>query len=779
MTNRALLGGAAIVIVAAAVFWYVLWAPSQGSGVAPDQSVRVAISASAASTGTWVRYQITVKDLADGDFNGDVLLVDQDLASGAAGGASIGSLARNPSQPLVPAVAGQSAYRLHVTTASRTSRTVSVLAPSFFTSVEAWMGGRLLDAQAVEQPAQMSVAVVSDVERAANTIGGIHFDQLGVQPFTYGSARELPTNATTLAGYSAIVIDEFDTATLSAAQIGALRDFTGFGGTLILAGGSSWRRTLAPLAADLLPVRPATTGMVSLSPVGALAGSAETERTVMAAIGNFAQGARRVLDDPQGTPLIAELNYGSGKVVQLTFDPSGDGTADTPYSALAWGQALARSLDKPPTAGPLATTMLGPDPSMTAFLPPADDAPLPPAWLLAGVLVLYLALAGPLAYMLVARRLRRPALFWAAVPAVALIFTGTFYAVGSSLQGSLQDHEIQVLRVGPGQSANLLEYHRVLFLRRGDHVITMPSGSLAAPLSLETFKTTGSTCERCTSQLGGLPSGAEHALPGPQPVIEETGVVYGSVRVVAASSVGRAPAGLDAHLTIKGGRIQGTLANPSGVPVWQLEAFSSDGQVVHRADLAGGLPPGGQVSVDSPLVAAVNSAQGSSGDAILLRAVAQSGLRARGDVVVVGLTLPVLSQLRVDGEVPPQAALAILEQTVPVAAGDSSLPDLERVWLTASTGDQRTGFVDTYDVLVPSATGSLELTYNSQWSPNIEVYDWSSASFLPVAGAGGSDPTRLTAPLTSAQVRDGLVRVRAHEPRLSWAANLSVGSPGT
>src|SRR5215831_12720405 len=108
MTNRALLGGAAIFVVAAAVLWYVLWAPSQGSGVAPDQSVRVAISASAASTGSWVRYQITVKDLADGNFDGDVLLLDQELGSATAGGASIGSLARNPNQPLVPAVAGRS-----------------------------------------------------------------------------------------------------------------------------------------------------------------------------------------------------------------------------------------------------------------------------------------------------------------------------------------------------------------------------------------------------------------------------------------------------------------------------------------------------------------------------------------------------------------------------------------------------------------------------------------------------------------------------------------------
>src|SRR5207244_9010393 len=121
-------------------------------------------------------------------------------------------------------------------------------------------------------------------------------------------------------------------------------------------------------------------------------------------------------------------------------------------------------------------------------------------------------------------------------------FTGAFYLVGSALQGDLQDHEIQVVRVGPGHTVNVLEYHRVLFLHRGEHQILPAPDSLVAPLTLETFRVTGSTCERCTSVLGGLPSGAEHVGPWPEQraVVDESGVVYGSVRVVAASAMARA-----------------------------------------------------------------------------------------------------------------------------------------------------------------------------------------------------------------------------------------------
>src|SRR5436190_1220967 len=113
MSRRQLLGGAAILAVVATVLWYVVVAPSRGSAVEPDASVRVVLSATAAGSGTWVRYLVTVKNLADGDFSGDVLLLDRDLDSESAAPAAppLTSLSRNPRIPTVPAVAGDSACR--------------------------------------------------------------------------------------------------------------------------------------------------------------------------------------------------------------------------------------------------------------------------------------------------------------------------------------------------------------------------------------------------------------------------------------------------------------------------------------------------------------------------------------------------------------------------------------------------------------------------------------------------------------------------------------------
>ncbi|HSR24511.1 MAG TPA: hypothetical protein VLW53_13230, partial [Candidatus Eisenbacteria bacterium] len=235
MSKRQLLGGAAVLAVVATALWYVAGAPSRGTGTAPDASVRVALSATAVGTGSWVRYLITVKNLADGDFLGDVQLIDQDQGSeNAAGGPSLATLAHNPRLPGAPAGAGQSAYQLHLTVASRTSRTVAVLAPDFFNVVQAVMGGRLLDVQTVDHPSVIPVAVVSDVESAADSILGLHFDRFTPRVAQFNSAGGLPSSALPLAGYTTIILDQFDSASLSEAQMQALRDFVGFGGTLVV-----------------------------------------------------------------------------------------------------------------------------------------------------------------------------------------------------------------------------------------------------------------------------------------------------------------------------------------------------------------------------------------------------------------------------------------------------------------------------------------------------------------------------------------------------------------
>lgn len=775
MSSRQLLGLGAVLLAVASAAWYTVGAPARGRGVEPGAATQVALTASATGTGNWVRYLLTVKNVADGTFTGDVLLIDspENDINGTAQ-PTISNL-NGRQLPAPPQVAAQSAYRVHVTVPSRKSRTITVIAPDSFNYAQVRSGGQVVQDATVDRAPVLPVAVLSDVEAAAEAIDRLRFDRISPRVAAFSAARTFPGTAAQLAGYATVVIDQFDTAALSAAQVGALRDFIGLGGTLVVAGGMTWRRTVTPLPVDLAPILPVATATVSLRAAARLAGSTAGELQAPIAFGSLASRARTLLTTDDGTPLAAELDYGSGRVVQLAFDPAAAPIAATSYASLTWGQAIGRSLVQLPGNVPSATTLLAPDSQFTALLPAAAQARLPAPPLVAAVLILYLLLVGPLNYLLLRRRLRRPALLWVTAPLVALAFTAGFYTVGTNLQGNLQDHELQVIKVGPGQTVNVLEYDRVLFLQRGNHKIGGARNSLVAPLTLDTFRMTGSTCERCTTELRGLPAGEEHVVSGQQPTVDERGVVYGSVRVVASSVTGHWPAGIDAHLSLQGGRIKGRVTNLGREPVTHLTLFSGSADSLRYAEVAASIPAGRSVDVDAQVQPEPTPRRAGSA-AALLHATAANGIAGGGQPVLVGFTVPAPSSFTVDGQTPPAAAAAVIEQPVTLESADGQLRDFESKRLASFTGDSSTGFLDVYDVLLPPSTGPLELSYARQFASGVEIYDFAQGTFVKGTSNGSAEDPLVSVTLTPEQVRTGMVRVRLREPRIFQGASFWVDS---
>ncbi|MBV9614018.1 MAG: hypothetical protein JO011_00700, partial [Ktedonobacteraceae bacterium] len=64
-----------------------------------------------------------------------------------------------------------------------------------------------------------------------------------------------PDNSAVLKEFDIIILDDFNTGTLSAAQLTTLQTWVNQGGILFEVGGSDWQRTLGPLPANLLPVQ--------------------------------------------------------------------------------------------------------------------------------------------------------------------------------------------------------------------------------------------------------------------------------------------------------------------------------------------------------------------------------------------------------------------------------------------------------------------------------------------------------------------------------------------
>src|SRR5262249_45681689 len=123
-----------------------------------------------------------------------------------------------------------------------------------------------------------------------------------------------------LSGLDGILVDQFDSGSLGAAQVRALLDYVGLGGSLVLVEGGTWRRTLAALPPELVPLRPSGVGNAALGPLGDLAGLVVGDG-VQVATGEVASWARVAMADPAGTPLMVEGDYGAGHVLALAFDP--------------------------------------------------------------------------------------------------------------------------------------------------------------------------------------------------------------------------------------------------------------------------------------------------------------------------------------------------------------------------------------------------------------------------------------------------------------------------
>jgi len=608
-----------------------------------------------------------------------------------------------------------------------------------------------------------AVAILSDVPRAGDRISAslTAHTRLEVGVSSFASAAAFPSDAIHLAGLNELVVDQFGAGTLSPAQAQAIEDFVGLGGTLIEAGGASWRRTLLPLPADLLPFRPTDTSTASMGPLGELVGVA-TDARADVATGTVAEWGTTMLATPGGIPLIVEGTYGAGRVVELTFDPLAppfDGQVT--WAALAWGQAIGRGLAMGPAgSGPGASSAT---PGYLEQVLSGSPAGLsPPFGLLIALLVGYVLVVSVLSYA-VLRRVGRAGLLWVTVPALAIAVSAGAYVVGFGPRGQdYQVAEVQLQRLGPGGVVETDRMGGVFAPRRGDVRVTAPPNTL-----ISTYVPMSNSGDRDAVLTAG-----------PAPEVLFTNVAIWDLRPLRTLSVthpfGRqAGRGLpiDAQLRLSQGRIRGQVVNRTARPVHDLELVAP-GNVL--ASLGTTLAPGATLTVDAPMT------RTGTAQAIPVRGVAPPGVPASavesrraltllaashaisrpGELALVGRVDPI-GTLLVQGERPARSVQAAVVQPIRLAATDSVRAVTPPARLISSFSSAAS--LDVYELQVPQGVGGqVGVSWTDTRGPpsalSAEVYDWSRRTWRPLFGASGT-----TVALTPGEIGAGAVRVRVHE----------------
>src|SRR5207237_6055620 len=203
--------------------------------------------------GTWAPYVVSVKNSGSEDFVDGVFLVPNDV-----------SLGPSDYYPV---------HRAHLTVQLGSQRSVLfyvIDAPNAYHADARDPSGHLVATAdlgtGTTAQGSSALAVLSDLTQGDQKVSApLHaLSRVDSAITHFANAQAFPTNAVYLTGLNGVVVDDFDTAALSQAQVQTLRDFVGLGGILVEAGGPSWRRTLLPLPSDLLPLAPQGTTISSM-----------------------------------------------------------------------------------------------------------------------------------------------------------------------------------------------------------------------------------------------------------------------------------------------------------------------------------------------------------------------------------------------------------------------------------------------------------------------------------------------------------------------------------
>ena len=450
--------------------------------------------------GNWIPVQVTLHN--DGpDFSGTLSL------SAAA------PQYLQPSNPGTP-----SNYQVPISLANGAQKQVTMYMPLYFDTQSATVklfdsGGNVVRSQTATlnplMPGDLFVGVLSDQSSG--------FAPLGTAPLPNQSssvviellnASTMPTMAAILKNFDAIVLDNFTTSNLSAAQLAALQTWVNQGGKLILVGGPEWHRTLGALPAGLVPVTVnGTTTVLPGTPLLPLGGpraghpgqnnvpdtvqSPVTISTATAKVQADPSKSEVVLASP-AAPLIVQARQGQGTVIYLAFDPTLAPILGWQGASVLWESLLLRSLGD--QLLPHSSTFPGIGSSsepeqpllanrMSGFLQSLLPNTIPsPWWTLAILLAGYILVLGPVRLLLVAR-LKRRDWSWRIVLSSIVIFSLLSYGLAFKEKGmSILSNSITIVQLGQnGSPASITTYLGVFVPNQGDFQVHIPGNGLVQP----------------------------------------------------------------------------------------------------------------------------------------------------------------------------------------------------------------------------------------------------------------------------------------------------------
>ncbi|MFZ4828236.1 MAG: hypothetical protein ACOYLB_12860, partial [Phototrophicaceae bacterium] len=265
-------------------------------------------------------------------------------------------------------------------------------------------------------------------------------DLSGVHPLGLNATQaqwdiaDIPPYPDALGAVNLLMFSDVDTTQLSPSQLQSLQAWVAMGGHLVVTGGANGALTADGLR-PLLPVDiGGTTTLDGLIPIAETLGGARSRLNgqTIATLGTPHLGAQVLAQTADGVPLWVRGTYGNGVVDYLAVDPNVAPLRDWDRLDEFWYLLMQTRAPLPNwTYGLVAVNHA----TQAAEIIPGVNL-LPSIWGICSFLLLYVAMMGPINYLVV-RRLKRPELAWLTIPLLIGIFSLLAYVFGGRIRGDL------------------------------------------------------------------------------------------------------------------------------------------------------------------------------------------------------------------------------------------------------------------------------------------------------------------------------------------------------
>lgn len=445
-------------------------------------------------------------------------------------------------------------------------------------------------------PQEMMLGVLSSNPTALNQLGALKLPGNAQRATViHLSAEDIPTDPLMLESLDVLVLSDFSSRTLKP-QLSCIQSWVEGGGLLVICGGASWKKTLISLPPELVPIQ--NSGSIQ---VNSLPGLEKWVGQQLPATSNIiitqGQTSGTALVSSDNLPILVESKMGRGNVYYMAFDPAASPFENWGGNESLWLNIFTRSdphqiISASNSRGMMMDRKYDMNWALRSI--PASD--LPSRGGLAAILLVYILILGPIAYLLL-KKIDRRELGWIVIPLTAVLLFSATYMVGFKGKGrDVFTRVISIVQMEPGFNyARITSYIGAFAPTHREYSINLTGNRLVDVLPADGYRDRGMAGNSEMPVMATVNQG------------KNTTVQFGdlsrwSTRSIQTRSSVYKPGNIEAKLHTEGNRIKGTVTNKTNQTLSDCTIYSRYGyQKLNK------LKPGETADVDLSLYLTVQS----------------------------------------------------------------------------------------------------------------------------------------------------------------------------